>query len=127
MYSHVAQPFSTNSSSYAPSAVLCCCQHDSAQLCKKSPCKVSASPRRQDVHGQLLVPEYLIRYGLGEVIAIPIVEERVCAGSLCLEQLELMLALKIQGVQEQGAFDGFWVLHIWDLFGCSLQGWRMVP
>ncbi|CAE7288294.1 Pga5 [Symbiodinium natans] len=67
---------------------------------------VSASPRRQDVHGQLLVPEYLIRYGLGEVIAIPIVEERVCAGSLCLEQLELMLALKIQGVQEQGAFDG---------------------
>eukprot|EP00439_Symbiodinium_sp_Y106_P061934 s2591_g9.t1 len=43
---------------------------------------VSASPRRQDVGGQLLVPEYLIRYGLGEVIAIPIVEERVCAGSL---------------------------------------------
>jgi len=67
---------------------------------------VSASPRRQDVGGQLLVPEYLIRYGLGEVIAIPIVEERVCAGSLCLKQLELMLAVKIQGVQEQGAFDG---------------------
>lgn len=67
---------------------------------------VSASPRRQDVRGQRLVPEYMIRYGLGEVIAIPIVEERVCAGSLCLKQLELMLAVKIQGVQEQGAFDG---------------------
>ena len=54
----------------------------------------------------------MIRYGLGEVIAIPIVEERVCAGSLCLKQLELMLAVKIQGVQEQGAFDGFWALHM---------------
>ena len=55
---------------------------------------------------QQLPPESSIRYGLGAVTAIPVTEELLCFASECLKHFELMLALKVEGVQELGLFDG---------------------
>ncbi|CAE7654063.1 GTPBP4, partial [Symbiodinium pilosum] len=66
---------------------------------------VSVLPLTDNATGHALMQEYQIHYGLGTVIALPVVEEHICIEALCVKYLELMLAVKIMGVEQLSVFD----------------------
>mmetsp|Transcript_819 Transcript_819/g.1858 ORF Transcript_819/g.1858 Transcript_819/m.1858 type:complete len:460 (-) Transcript_819:44-1423(-) len=56
--------------------------------------------------GSVLVREIVLRYGLGTVLAIPLIEKRLCIGQLCVKNQDVLAAMKIIDVSSVARFDG---------------------
>jgi len=64
--------------------------------------------------GQLMVPELLLKFGMGTVFGVPMFVKEFCVAGICLEDQAVVMALKVMDMTELGSFEG--------LLGLALPG-----